>query len=75
MDESSIAKDFGEQLKKLRTQQGISQEKLAHKTGLHPTYISHLETGKKQPTLSTIIGLSKSLNINIAELLSNFIDS
>lgn len=73
MDEKSIASIFGDQLKKLRNSQGISQEKLALNSGLHPTYISHLETGKKQPTLATIIQLSNSLNVNPKELLQPFL--
>ena len=72
MDESQVIVKFGGHLKKLRLKKNISQEKLAFLCGLHPTYISHLETGKKQPTLSTLISLAKSLEVKISELLSPF---
>ncbi|WP_404818025.1 helix-turn-helix domain-containing protein [Reichenbachiella ulvae] len=54
---------FGKTLKKLRLGAEMTQEQLVLKSGLHPTYISHLETGKKQPKLTTIFKLSKCLSI------------
>ncbi len=72
MGEKSTAELFGENLRKIRTDKGVSQEKLAHLSGYHPTYISHLETGKKQPTLNTIIQIAKSLDVKLTELLKPF---
>ncbi|MEQ8473886.1 MAG: helix-turn-helix transcriptional regulator [Marinoscillum sp.] len=73
MGEELIAKKFGLHLRALREAKGISQEKLGLTSDIHPTYVSLLERGINQPTLSTIIALSKSLGIEIDELLSPFI--
>ena len=72
MSEDLNAKKFGRHLKILREAKGISQEKLGLTSDLHPTYISLLERGIHQPTLSTMISLAKSLGIEIDELLSPF---
>ena len=66
-----ILKTFGENLRKTRKKVGFSQEKLAEKTGLHRTYISFLERGLRNPTLTTIYKLSVELDINITDLFEN----
>ena len=72
MDEISVNKVFGELLKELRTEQKITQEKLAELCNLDRTYISLLERGLRQPTLNTLIKLSEALNIKFSELMSKF---
>jgi len=62
-------KSFGLRVKKIRTEKKISQEDLAELSGLHRTYISSLERGVRNPTLTTLISLSKGLNIEINEML------
>ena len=62
-------KSFGLRVKTIRTEQKISQEDLAELSGLHRTYISSLERGVRNPTLTTLISLSKGLNIEINEML------
>ncbi|MEP3387213.1 MAG: helix-turn-helix transcriptional regulator [Reichenbachiella sp.] len=61
MEDKQIIAAYSKTLKKLRMEQSISQEKLAFKAGLHPTYISLLETGKRQPSLSVIFRIAKEL--------------
>lgn len=60
---------FGILLKDLRKKKSISQEKLAEKTGLNRIFISLIETGKRNPTLTTICKLSQGLGIKPSELL------
>ena len=43
-----ISKVLGERLRSYRNQKGWSQEKLAERAGLHPTYIGQLERGEKK---------------------------
>jgi transcriptional regulator with XRE-family HTH domain len=59
---------FGQCLKKARTNKGLSQEKLAEAANLDRTYISLLERGKRNPSLLCIIAICKGLNINLSEL-------
>jgi len=54
---------FGRVLKKYREDKGLTQEKLGGEAEYHSTYISQLERGLKQPSLTTIIVLAKCLDI------------
>lgn len=67
----SIAKQIGERLRSYRNQNGWSQEELAERAGLHPTYIGQLERGEKNATLDTISKVAIALNISLAELFEN----
>ncbi len=60
---------FAKVLKQLRTEKKISQEKLAEHCNLDRTYISLLERGLRQPTLSTIFKISQALEISPSELI------
>jgi len=61
---------FGTILREIRTGKGISQEKLAEYCDLDRTYISLLERGQRQPTLTTIFRLAEALEISPSELIS-----
>ena len=61
---------FGLHLAKIRQQRGLSQEQLAEKSGLHRTYISSLERGKRNPTILTLNALSKALNTSLSHLVT-----
>ena len=60
---------FGNQLKDLRRSQKISQEELAFRSGLHRTYISSVERGKRNISLINIAKLAKALGTDPARLL------
>ncbi|OPL09775.1 MAG: hypothetical protein AVO34_05000 [Firmicutes bacterium ML8_F2] len=60
---------FGNQLKKLRLTQNLSQEELAFLSGLHRTYISSVERGERNISITNIDRLAKALNIEPYELL------
>ena len=46
--------DFGELLKKLRTEKGLSQEDLALEIGTNPRAIYMMETGRRDPRISEV---------------------
>lgn len=52
---------FGITLKQFRKQKSWSQEELADRSGLDRTYISLLERGHRNPTLSTLFSLANCL--------------
>lgn len=60
---------FGRVLSDLRRQQGLTQEELAERAGVHWTYVSQLERGIKSPSLATIAALAESLKLPPHELL------
>jgi len=61
---------FGQVLKEFRSNVKLSQEKLAQESNLDRTYISLLERGLRQPTLTTMIQLSKALEISLPAFVS-----
>jgi transcriptional regulator with XRE-family HTH domain len=61
---------FGLVLRKLRTEKGFSQERLALEGNLDRTFISLLERGKRQPSLTTIIHISSVLGISASNLIA-----
>ena len=75
MDEQRLKEVFGQVLRKARNAAGISQEKLALQVGLDRTYISMLERGLRQPTLTTIFLLCPPLNLSSVEMLKKVQDS
>jgi len=62
-------KVFGQVVREARKQRSMSQEELAFESDLDRTFISHVETGRKQPSLSTIISLAHALNETPSVLL------
>ena len=71
MEEINIRKIFGENVKKYRKQQGLSQEKLAELSCLDRTYISSLERGKRNPSFLILRILSEILCINPNQLFED----
>lgn len=59
---------FGLRIRALRTAAGLTQEDLAARCGLFRTYLSRIETGAANPTLSMIHALAQSLGVEIHEL-------
>ncbi|PIX91964.1 XRE family transcriptional regulator [Candidatus Kuenenbacteria bacterium CG_4_10_14_3_um_filter_39_14] len=70
-EKTHITKDFGKKLKSLRKQKKLSQVKLADRLGVHPTYISSLERGLRNPSLKVIDRIASALEIN-REILIKF---
>lgn len=62
-------KIFGQVLRKFRTLNKLSQEKLSQESGLDRSYISLLERGLRQPSLTTMLLLSKTLNTTAANMV------
>lgn len=60
---------FGKILRELRLEKGLSQEQLGFEADLRRTYVSILELGQQQPSLTTILKLAKALNIKASHLL------
>lgn len=58
---------YGQAVRKVRLEQSISQEELADRCGLHRTYISDIELGKRNLSLENIERISISLNKTLSE--------
>ena len=61
---------FGQVLRKHRLAAGLSQEQLGLESGVQRNFISLIETGQNQPTISTIFKLAAALSIKPSKLVS-----
>ncbi|KAA6309745.1 HTH-type transcriptional regulator DdrOP3 [termite gut metagenome] len=59
---------FGERIRKIRKEKGLSQESLALNANLHRTYIGMIERAEKNITLVNIQKIADALEINIKDL-------
>jgi len=66
---SDISSVFGEVLRQHRVERNISQEELAYLAGVDRTFVSRLERGVRQPTITTLIGIGLALDIPAADLV------
>ena len=58
-------------MKQRRTTLGISQEELGFRANLDRTYISGVERGVRNPSITALVSLASGLGITIANLLEN----
>jgi len=60
---------FGKKLREIRLKKKLSQGDIARILGVHRSYISGLERGRRNPSLLTVQKVAKALNISPKELL------
>lgn len=65
----NILVNFGEKVREIRKEKGLSQEELAYKADLHRTYIGMIERAEKNITLLNIEKIAIALEVNIKELI------
>lgn len=69
MSKKDILKTFGENVRKLRKEKGISSQlDFALKVGLDRTYIGSIERGERNISLKNIEKIAQTLKINIKDL-------
>lgn len=61
---------FGQVLRKHRLAAGLSQEQLGLESGVQRNFISLIETGQNQPTISTIFKLAVAMGIKPSKLIT-----
>jgi transcriptional regulator with XRE-family HTH domain len=67
-DPDRASKAFGQRVRELRTREGLSQDGLAHTSGIHLTSIGRIERGGREPRLTTIMKLAQGLGVEPGEL-------
>lgn len=60
---------FGIVLRELRKQRELSQELLAHESGLERNYISLLELGRNSASIKTLFKLTPVLGVSVSEFM------
>ena len=66
-----VRRRLGLNLRKLREEQGYSQESFADHCGLHRTYISGIERGVRNPTVIILDKIAKGLKVPAGQLLDD----
>jgi transcriptional regulator with XRE-family HTH domain len=69
METKAFLKAIGDKIRLVRKAQGMSQEKLAELSGLHPSFISYVETGKTNASIVNLYGIANALNVPLHDLL------
>ena len=59
---------LGRAIRQLREERELSQEAVAEAAGIHPTWVSHIESGRKNPAWGTVRRISAALGVSMAEL-------
>ena len=63
------AERLGKNLKRIRTTKGISQGEIGRILKVDKGFISNIEAGKTNPTLSTITKIAKAVGVSVGELM------
>ena len=62
---------MGERLREARTARRLSLRKLAERLGVSPSLISQIETGRAEPSVSTLYAIAAELDVSLDEPLFN----
>ncbi len=61
--------DYAKGLQHARTKVGISQGQLARRANLDPSYVAHIEAGRRKPSLDVLESLSNALGLPMPVLM------
>jgi transcriptional regulator with XRE-family HTH domain len=65
-----VRERVGLNLQKLRRERGLSQEELADRANIHQTYLSGVERGNRNPTVTVLQRIAEALGADIEDLVS-----
>lgn len=63
--------NLGQRIHQLRTERKLSQEQLALRSNITPTYLGLVERNLKNPTVKVVEQLCNAMNVSLAEFFSN----
>jgi transcriptional regulator with XRE-family HTH domain len=61
---------IGKTIRLLRDEAGLTQEELAHASGINTSEISHLERGLRNPKWETMKRLARGLGVSCADMVA-----
>lgn len=65
----SLQAELGKRVRDRRQALGLSQEELAERANIHWTYVSGIERGKRNPSLSSLAHLATALDLRLEDLI------
>jgi XRE family transcriptional regulator, aerobic/anaerobic benzoate catabolism transcriptional regulator len=65
----AVRRQLGMTVQTLRDKRAMTQEVLAKKAGISRGYLARVETGRHEPTLTTLRKLAKALGVPVTQLL------
>ena len=71
MAKTLAKKSFGRIVKRIRKEQGITQEQLGELVGVHRTYIGAVERGEKSVSVDNIARIAKALGVRSSDLFKD----
>lgn len=66
---ADVSKQLGRRIRAFRKDQGLSQEELAFRSQVHVTYLSGLERGARNPTITVLASVASGLRISVGTLM------
>ena len=61
---------FGRYIRYLRAGRNLTQEEVAHRAGIHVTYLSGVERGIRNPSLKNIRAIAAALDVRVGDLFA-----
>ncbi|MEY8840022.1 helix-turn-helix domain-containing protein [Cribrihabitans sp. XS_ASV171] len=68
MPRMSIQSRVSRNIQKIRRAKDISQEQGAHRADIHQTYLSGVETGKRNPSILVVERIAEALSVDVSEI-------
>jgi transcriptional regulator with XRE-family HTH domain len=64
-----VRRALGKNLRQAREREGLTQEAVAERSGVHPTEVSRIESGKRDPRIATVEALAEAVGVSVSDLL------
>ncbi|NNU81060.1 helix-turn-helix transcriptional regulator [Halovulum dunhuangense] len=68
MPRMSVQSRVSRNIQRIRREKDLSQEEVAHRTDIHQTYLSGVETGKRNPSILVVERIAKALGVDVSEI-------
>ncbi|MFA8387530.1 MAG: helix-turn-helix domain-containing protein [Pelagibaca sp.] len=69
--EKKLLADVGRRIRETRAVQGLSLEQLARLTGISAPALSLIETGKRDPRLTTLSRIADAMRVSLATIIAD----
>ena len=68
MQRMSVQSRVSINIQRIRREKDLSQEEVAHRADIHQTYLSGVETGKRNPSILVVERIAKALGVDVSEI-------